>query len=88
MWQILRRPVTRMSWKGEELCQGHWQAGHGEEEQCRRKSTQLKKDLTWRRRLDRDSCTVLDEEGTLWRGRARAVSPVTLQDVYSHAFSS
>ncbi|SPC60994.1 uncharacterized protein UHOD_11210 [Ustilago sp. UG-2017b] len=57
--------------------------------------TQLKKDraidkqdLTRRRHLDRDSCIVLDEEGTLWRGRAGAVSLATLQDVYNHTFLS
>ena len=77
--------------KEEELCQGHWQAGHEEEEQCQRSwhtaqegqtGVTGKQGLMRRRHFIRDPCTVLSEEGTLWRERARAMSQVTLQRMY------
>ncbi|SOV03322.1 uncharacterized protein UDID_18628 [Ustilago sp. UG-2017a] len=60
--------------KEEEQCIGDRQAGLEEEEQCRRVDT-AQEDRSGARG---PPCTVLDEEGTLWRERAGAVSLATL----------
>ncbi|SOV08669.1 uncharacterized protein UDID_17689 [Ustilago sp. UG-2017a] len=61
--------------KGKEQCIGNRQVGPEEEEQCRRSRHSSRRTGVV---LEGPPCTVLDEEGTLWRERAGAVSLATL----------